>query len=37
MDAVKLILLLDMDIEMPIKELMSKIIVLIGKLNLLVL
>ena len=33
MDAVKLILLLDMDIEMPIKELMSKIIVLIGKLN----
>ena len=33
MDAVKLILLPDMDIEMPIKELMSKIIVLIGKLN----
>ena len=33
MDAVKLILLPDRDIEMPIKELMSNIIVLIGKLN----
>ena len=33
LDAVKLILLPDMDIKMPIKELMSKIIVLIGKLN----
>ena len=33
LDAVKLIVLPDMDIEMPIKELMSMIIVLIGRLN----
>ena len=33
MDAVKLILLPDMDIEMSIKELMSRIIVLLGELN----